>query len=490
MQAIETPTEAGVAGSRQGWVVKGITAGVAAVLLILAWSMLCSAPGIPWNAVRLSPSFALARGLPIYALRDSGAHLGWVYGPVFPLWFTPAGLTDNPTTGLMLAAAWNIVALVLPIFIALRVALGAAQRAVIWQMTLLGTVLLLANPITNSAFYYMHVDALCVGWALVACAALHARAVRGWAPGLPVAALAVALAVATKQVAVVLLPATILWLWREGHTRLLWPWLFWLATICGGLAVVFFACFGPEELLFNAWLLFSRMPWRGGWGQLGANALEVFQSCWLWWTGAGLGWLVVRARWREHLTAEAGAFARLLGWVALVQAPLGLTASLLVDAALNSIHSTSYLLVAGLVVAGSLLARGNAVANSPLGLRQYLMLGLVAGVGLVTDVKLVIDRGVVWTPFHGQEELLAMVRRTPGKIYLPWNPLVHLIAERKIYPFDEALRYLWLARLEPPRAAIRAAVPEGAFIFYQEPSQSHFALNYFGKDARAPAIDR
>jgi hypothetical protein len=65
-----------------------------------------------------------------------------------------------------------------------------------------------------------------------------------------------------------------------------------------------------------------------------------------------------------------------------------------------------------------------------------------------------------------------------------------IIAERKIYPFDEALHYLWLARLEPPRAAIRAAVPTGAYLFYDEPCQSHFALNYFGPRQSAEARER
>lgn len=46
--------------------------GVAALL----WSALCTVPSVAWNAPRLAPSFALAYGLPIYALRDSGMQLG------------------------------------------------------------------------------------------------------------------------------------------------------------------------------------------------------------------------------------------------------------------------------------------------------------------------------------------------------------------------------------------------------------------------------
>jgi len=482
---MDSTTECGPRGltGSERWTLVALGLGLAGIF----WSVLCTAPGIPWNAARLAPSFALARGLPIYALRSSGTHLGWVYGPVFPLWFLPAGVTDNPTAGLMIAAAWNAVSLILPLFLVFRIT-APSRRGVPVLMTLLGTVLLLGSPITNSSLYMIHVDGLCIAWALVACAALHARVQHGWRPGFAVAALAVALSVATKQVAVVLVPATLLWLWREGQARLLGAWIFWLATICGGLAAVFLLAFGPEEMLFNAWLLFSRMPWRGGWGQLGANLIEVLGSCWLWAVAGLIGWLALRSGPGLRPAPEAAAFARLLGWVALVQAPLGLTASLLVDAALNSIHAPTYLLIAGLVLVGSMLTQCTPVMTWSKGLRPGLAVALVAGLSLVAAYHEAIRREAVWTPYRGQEHLLKMVRRAPGTIYLPWNPLTHIIAERKIYPFDEALHYLWLARLEPPREAIRAAVPAGAFILYQEPCQSHFALNYFGN--RQPPPER
>jgi hypothetical protein len=411
-------------------------------------------------------------------LRDSGAHLGWVYGPVLPLWYLPMGLTDNPTVGLVLASLWNAVTIVLPIWLVVRVAAPGAA-GITRFMTCLGAILLLANPITRSAFLFIHVDAVSMAWAIAACVALHAAAVRDWRPGLPVAALAVALSVASKQVSVVLVPATLVWLWWEGHQRLLGRWIFWLAAGCGGLAAVFFAVFGAEGMLFNAWLLFSRMPWQGGWEILWRNVGETAWSGWLWLLAALLGSLAVRFRWREQVGPEAGTLARLFVCLALWQLPLGLAASMVVDAALNSIHAINYLLIAGLIAAVSALARQPQDAS-----RLWRVLAAVAVLGVVAAIPPALDRGLVWMPYRGQEELVALARRHQGKIYLPWNPLTTVITERKIYPFDEALRYLWLARLEPPRGAILAAVPAGALIVYQEPSQSYFALRYFNKGAQ------
>lgn len=459
-------------------------AAAAGTLLTWLWLMVCNVPGIPWNAARLAPSFALARGLPIYALRDSGAHLGWVYGPVFPLWYAPFGFSDRPTEALMLAAGWNAVTILLPVFLVTRMGAGGSKRAG-WMVFLVGALLLLANPITRMAFLFCHVDAVCVGWAVAACLALHAAAERQWKPGFPLAALAVALSVAAKQVSVVLLPATILWLWRSGHAGLILRWLFWLAVVCGGLAAVFFAAFGAEGMLFNAWLLFSRMPWQGGWGIAGRNVGQVLVACWPWFAVALLGLVAVRFRWRARVSAPAASLAALFFWLAIWQLPMGLTASMVVDAALNSIHATNYLLLAGLTLAASALASGKAAEPAPRGAG-----GLAAAIALGTALLSLNVADLVWRPYRGQDELLALARQHPGKIYLPWNPLITLITERKIYPFDEALRYLWLARLEPPAAAIRAAVPADPLIIYVEPSQTHFAMNYFGKNAGLPPVER
>jgi hypothetical protein len=484
------------AGSQRGWEpgVERVCWGLAlATLLVIGWSVLCTVPGIPWNGARLAPSFALARGLPIYALRDSGAHLGWFYGPGLPLWYLPFGLLDNPTVAFVLAGLWNAVTLLAPIFLVVRRALGG-KSGIAARLTLLGALLLLATKLTQGSFYMLHTDVVCVAFVLLSGLALHARALRGWRGGLPLAALAVALAVSTKQLAIIFVPATFMWLWREGYRGLLRAWLFWLLVCGGGVAGILFVAFGPEQLLFNAWLVQSHTPFQEGaisllWSSLGA----LVANYWVWWVALVLGWLAVRRRsgGSVALPAEAGSLVRLLLWAAVWQAPFGVLASLKIGGGINSVHALSYLLVAGLIVAGALgsgaaqPASERKASEAEMGFSRVTIAVLLLGVGSASWLTATGEG--VWTLYREQEKLVARVRAAPGTLYLPWNPVISIIAEKKVRPFDDALLCLWRARLEPPVEAIRAAIPPGAAIFYQEPSQSHFVLNYFGPEARAAA---
>lgn len=467
-------------------------------LLVLGWTVLCTVPGVPWNAARLAPSFALARGLPIYALRDSGAHLGWFYGPGLPLWFLPCGLVENPTLGLLLAALWNAATLLVPLYFLLRTALDGAGRLAA-RLTILGAVLLLANRTTQASFYMLHVDGLCVAAVFGSLAALHAAAIRGWRPGLPVAALALAYAVATKQLAIVVVPATLAWLWHEGRSALIGRWLFWLLAGGGGLAGVLLFAFGAEPLLFNTVVVHSRNPWLGDVALLAANIARLLVDCWLWLVAAvAVGVLCARrggnpsaarvGEGRDFGSREApAAMVRLLLWAAAWQAPVGFLASLKVGGGANSVHAIFYLLAAGLVWIGAHCLR-SAAADDPVAvtLRQRALPAILA-LGFAAATACAVNFGAVWAPNRVQEDLVARARAAGGRLYLPWNPLTTIVVDRKIYPFDDALLCLWRAGLEPAPAVIRATLPPGAVIFYHEPSQSHFALNYFGPEARAAA---
>ena len=455
---------------------------VGAGLLALFWSVLCTVPGVPWNAPRLAPSFALAEGLPIYTLRSSGAQLGWVYGPIFPLVFWPVTLIPNLTVSLMMAGALNAVILVMPIFLVVRVATGR-RTGVARLATLLGAVLLMSNAVTQTAFFYVHVDAVCIAFGLAAAGALHA-ATRGVKAGWHLAALAVVLAIWTKQLAIALVPAMIIWLWREGWSGQISSWLKWVVIYGAAVSLVFFLAFGTEQLVFNMLFVIGRGPSKADLAVLGSTVWELIAGGWFWWLTLGLVWLFTRLVAGAALPAPAASLARLLVWMAAWQAPLGLAAAMKIGGGNNSFHAIHYGLAAALVAGAGWLVQIGALPDRRTWLHAMWFCAFIGLVGVGAGFKFVLRRDAVWQPNRESERLLAYAKGRPGRLYLPWNPLVTILSDHKVYPFDDALLCLWRAGLEPPREAIQRAVPAGAEVIYQAANQSRFALRYFGDEHR------
>ncbi len=445
----------------------------------LLWSALCTAAssGVPWNAARLAPSFALAYGLPVYALRDSGQQLGWFYGPGFPIWNLPATLTQNPTHALLIAGVWNVLTWLVPVALLLRAA-GVARGWLALAGAALAGVLLIGSMVTNYGLYYIHVDALCVAAGLVACMALHRAATQGNERWLHVAAVGLAVAFWTKPIAFMLAPAMLAWLWQEGYRRLLWPLIFRCLLYTVFSTILIFLYFGTEEILFNVWLVHSRNPWRGGVGLLVTDLFRLVKSCWVWLPLIGF------VAWQWHpvvgrkFPSQAASLIRLLIWCAVMQLPLGLVAVLKAGGGLNSLHSVYYLLAALLIVGFHACAQPRP-GRSPAWLVPGLLWVCAVLIPLGNALVFSLGLGSSWRLPHSHNDLLELARKQPGRYYFPWNPLVTLIAERRIQPLDDALYCLWLVHLEPPVEKILAAVPRNPIILYEEPAQSHFALRYF-----------
>ncbi len=455
-----------------------VLCGAMLALGLVLWALICLLPVMQWNSARLAPSFALSRGLPIYALRDSGAHLGWFYGPVFPLWYLPVTVFSNPTHALVASGFLNLVTWLLPVAAVLRAA-GASLRTAA-AGTVLGAIFMLGNPLMETAFSFVHVDGVCIALQLAACLGLLHATRHATRRGLHVAALGLIAAFWTKQLALALAPALLCWLWHEKRRDLIPPLLFWCAVYGGMFSALVLAAFGPAEVLFNAWLIHSRNQWKLDGLMAFAGALRQLTVSMLPWWPAGL-----LAFWLHRTSEPAQAAAvpadparpavRLLLWSALWLTPIGLTAVLKSGGGLNSVHSIQYLMLAGLIVLVRQLGRPTrrwVVATALFAFSLGLQL---VGIGKLAVASLAVRP----LPDRCQEELLELARQHPGRCYFPWNPMITIITERRISPFDDALYCLWVAQLEPPAEKIRAAVPDNPIIIYLEPAQSRFAMRYF-----------
>lgn len=461
--------------SRTAWAGWFLAPG-SAVIALLLWRLFCTIERVQWNAPRLAPSFALAEGLNFYGTRTAGPFLGWVYGPVFPLYMLPAALA--PGLNASFAEEWglNLAAFLAPAWLVARLALpdrrAAALALFFW------TGLSLSGEVTHSQFYFLHVDTLCIGLTLLAAWALVKATGRAEALGwVHLAALGAALAIWTKQSAAAVPAVLVIWLVGRGERRMAGRLVLWVVGYAGLLGAGFVACFGREQLWFNLVQFHLRNPLRTDgigvffWQLLGASPG---------WLLAGFALILARRMAGPLPGAPAPPMENLLAWLAVGNLPLGLLAASKVAGGWNSLHSLNYALLwlalalARLTVAPELRRPG----------RLALVLAGVAP--LVTGWLAAETADLRWSPGTMQATQLASAREQAGRLYLPWNPLITLITDRKIYPFDDALLCLYRTGLEPPVEAVRRAMPHKALVVYPEPAQSHFALQYLEKDGPQP----
>jgi hypothetical protein len=441
-----------------------------AVVALLLWRMYCTVERVQWNAPRLTPSFALAAGLNFYGTRTAGPFLGWVYGPVFPLYLLPAALVPNLNASFALAWGLNLAAFLVPAWMVARLALpsrpAAATALFFW------TALALSGDVTDTQFYFLHVDTLCIGLVLLAGWALVRATARpesqGWLHG---AAIWAALAIWTKQSAAAVPLIFLLWLLAAGERRL--AGRFFVCTVLYGglLAVAFMSWFGSERMMFNLVWIHLHNPTRPEGQAAFFRELLASSPGWL----VAVGALVLSRR-AGGAPPEVSPLARrmesLLGWLVVGNLPLGLVAASKVAGGWNSVHSLNF----GLLLLALGLARQMTRPN--LHRPGRLALALACGSLLVAGWLAAEAADLRWRPGTMQAAQLASARAHAGHIYLPWNPLVTLITDRRIYPFDDALVCLSRLGMPAPIAAVRRDIPRGALVVYPDPAQSQFALSY------------
>jgi hypothetical protein len=444
---------------------------VGALLGLQAWWMICTVPGVQWNSPRLAPSFALVHGLPIYALRDSGLQLGWFYGPGLPLWYAPLAWIEHPTFLLVAAGIWNVATYLLPLAWVLQAAGVVRERGV---LLVAAAALLLGHAVTQRHFFFIHLDVVCFFWSTLACLALYRAAERGDHRWWHLAAFALAWACWTKQLAVALYPGVLWWVAREQGVRPMLRFGLWAGAYAAAVSLLVFVCFGAEEVLFNAVLVQLYTPAEGGVAILAARLKEFLSAAWVWVPLAVWGFVAAR---RVALPPGAARLNRLFWSLAVWQLPLGFNAAIKIGGGLNSVHSLHYAFLALLVLAAHALP----VWRSALRPAVFATVAsVVVLVPLANSLRLTQQLAPLWQPYRKLEHFVGLARGEPDRYYFPWNPLVTLIAERKIRPFDNALYCLWLAKLEPPVEKIRAAAPPQPIFVYEEPTQSTFARRYFG----------
>ena len=432
-----------------------LVAGVA--VAVAGWCAFRFLPYWSWSAVRLSASVRLAYGFPLYTAPGGATMNDWFYGPVAPLAYLPAALASDPLGALRVAAVLNAFYFLFPLgWIVGGLGRGAAPAWTRWA----GLVFCTGAFLLPFGLWYgaasLHVDTVAIGLGVLSCAAL-VRPDR-----LPLAALLCVLTAWTKQTDFPLAIAQLIFLARLRGGRTALRYTGWLAGWAAGITAIFCAWFGAGTLWHVLIVLQTRFPidtWRLGaeWASFAPHGAWIL--------------LLVLGLWRG-LPPPAAERARReyeLGWLlcgsGLVLLPVGFLAAIKNGGTQNSIHALAYGIL-GVTVLGLLwlnAAQGRLARQGQLALLGGMVLVAALGAGRV------LRNGDLHAVAIGEQhrEAFEFVRAHPHQVYVPWNPLITLMAERREYPFECAYHdYLMVHDAPAPAEMRRVFPPTLAYVIY------------------------
>ncbi|MDX1978290.1 MAG: hypothetical protein SFT94_11525 [Pseudanabaenaceae cyanobacterium bins.68] len=418
---------------------------LAFVTLFLLTNRLCAAPFWNWNAARLAPSFALAKGYQLYYGTNDGAVLNTIYGPISAILFLPVTLLTSFNGAIILAATMGALLTLAPVAYVL---LRRPNNRILKLNLFFGFCLYcLADPSLNYSTFAVHVDSSALGFGALAAIFLDRDQFHQSSKNLFLSALFAMLSVWSKQVMLPLLIALPLYLGLSKDFKSLRRYLIYLSVILVATTGLFSLWFGYDNLIFSLWTIPTNHGWINGADslisklELGFNTLQelISQSRSLWITGIFLLLIIPTATWRNFSQWCAANPGLIFFLCAIATIPTAIAGRVKIGGDVNAFSFPIYFLLIGCFSMISELIETEKKTRF-LSITSLIIIPLVIFTHLpsFTTSKNTFQEVLGLADNPRQKEYLYL-RDRPGSIYFPWNPLAGLMAEGKLYHFSYAL---------------------------------------------------
>lgn len=422
-------------------------AGVICGRLILR--QVLDAPFWDRNASRLVGIFSIKFGFPLYHPLDAGPLVSTSYPPLSSLAFAPSCIFNEPTIAILSAALLNALYLFVPVLVLLF--FSKMERRQGWAVpTSLFLVFVFMAYESDSLRYVafrIHADAPALGLSLLSAFALfgYLKNERNWSLGL--SAMFLVLSLWTKQTVIPLVVALPIILLFCGMRKSFCLHLGWMA-LCSTLAVITALVFVNVPVMMQNIFVHRFVGWS-------STVVEAFTQA--------FGELLRESLWTlipmvlvfsHHLGKTKNEVRRLvvlrsllkdnmsvlLFWLGVAMIPMALANKATIGGDHNALALTVYFWSVGAMVAlRSLASSGSRVLSEG---AKAALATLVVVLSLVHLPSLFLYRfssmveGLERNP---QEVSYRYLQQHHGRAYFPWNPLSHLLAEKKLYHFDPAV---------------------------------------------------
>jgi hypothetical protein len=484
--------------ARQWRILLGVSTAIAMTLAVVIF--ISSVPETTmddWSAARLAQAISWVKGYRLYYPPGEGPMLTRFYGPVASIVYTPAAIGSTPVSAMLIGGAISFVLFAAStIWFVLRAARNQNRKVILATIAL---IWLIAARFTmlQSLARSVATDTPAIVFAVCACAVL-AR------PGEPIktgilCGIFAAMSVWSKQNFCPLVPALMIYALLVGG----WRWTFRFSAALLGVIAIFsglmILCFGSRELWFNMihlpvgrplkdwWLSPSRAFWRAvrrigrdtwplEWLLLGAVVLKFWQD-------------PIRSRALEDIQAWARRNPWLLPLiVSLMLLPLSAYAYAQIGGNANIAWAPGYFAL--LSIAAALMAGWREVekvsdpkfqvANSASRLlRMSLVLSLFAfcfaDPRYLSQIRADFSR---WAhlEYNHNSAAYTYAKAHPNQIYFPQDPLATLLADGKLYHWEDSIFCLELVGMSLSDKQKIEGVPKDlrAIMFPFERPNGHF----------------
>jgi hypothetical protein len=410
----------------------GLAAIAAAIWL---WNFACQFPAMPWNDIRVAPAVALARGWSVFPTVEQGVINTWIYGPLPLLYLWPASWASTAAGALQIAAGLNLALILAPLALVCFAWPARGDPSAIGFGRITAFLLcLVAWPAEYYALYYADNLALTCGL-LGNFLLLRNRT----APALWFVALLATAAVASKQIALGIPLAQVIWLgliggWRPAFAQI--GRCITVGLVVGGLAI---AAIGWPGL----WFIFVELPANIKWFPEPLKRLAFVAPQLALYLGLPIAFMVWR---RRAFRSRPELLLPALAWACTI--PLGVMALLKLGGRTNSLYSFPLWLP---FVAAAILT-----SNRGHGLRRWIPLGAaVAAAALACHLVINAPRLTLRPQVAAYREAEQFTSQMRGRVWFPFHPLITLYGENRYYHDEDGLfvRQTTHGRIAPEQAA-------------------------------------
>lgn len=477
------------------------------ILIAITAREFLEAPFRDWDAVRLVPAFAMARGLKLYYPPDQGPVLDMMYGPVVALAYLPAAIFPTPTAAVIFAKLFTVLFFFGP------------AAWLLWEESRLSQVrerlytilcflsfcyFTVDSPVLSGSAFWNHADAPGLCFAALACGLLIYRRVGHENRYFFLSSLFAALSIWTKHVTISLIAALPLYVWMTEGPATARRYLVWLFGTLGAVSGLFIGIYGAWPLWFNLIQNPGHQPFQHEIGIANGRAIREFLvECR--WVAFAILFYPLYQRW--VLPEQAFSSRRWLRdnhWsifviVAILTFPFSLVARVKIGGASNSFSFSYYfmaiatILILIKIVAESTASHAHVTPRASKLIVVLLILGsVVTQLPTLTYYYMGLSTRVKNLKSNPQEEAFLFEKNHPGDAYFPWNLLSQLLASGSLYNFDYALYDRDESDGPVTQSHFNQYVPAHMkYVAYSPQAQDQFAMKYlpeFNRKVELPEL--